>query len=179
MKKKEFDHIALSKETPEKVVEKLGKECDKCNHCCKMDAGLVLEEDLQRIADYLRIPIEDFKNEFLVEHDRFNTKLWKLKQLKEKNKPYGPCVFLKEDIGCMIHEAKPKHCKLCSTKSNHGEQLAVWFALNYLVNKDDPESIRQWASYLKTHPTIPGGELQDLVPDKNKLKKILSYEELR
>ena len=179
MKKKEFDHVALSKDTPEKEIEKHGAECDKCNHCCRVDAGVVLQEDIQRIADYLRIPVEDFKKEFLVEHEKFNTKLYKLKQLKQDNKPYGPCVFLKEEQGCIIHEVKPKHCKLCSTKSKHGEQLSVWFALNYLVNENDPESVRQWASYLKTHPTIPGGELHELVPNKEKLKKILSYEELK
>ena len=177
--KKDFDDLTFTIDTPEEVIEQHGLECDKCNQCCKVDAGIVLQEDLQRIADYLQIPVEELKNEFLVEHEKFNTKVWKLKQLKEKDKPYGPCVFLKEDKGCVIHEVKPKHCKLCSTKSKHGEKLSIWFALNYLVNADDPESIRQSASYLKTHPTIPGGELQELVEDPEKLKKILSYEYLK
>lgn len=52
--------------------------------------------------------------------------------------------------------------------------------LNYLVNKDDPESIRQYSTYLKSGgKTIEGGKLEELVPDKEKLKKILSFEQLR
>jgi len=49
--------------------------------------------------------------------------------------------------------------------------------LNHFVNKDDAESIRQFASYLKTGgKTLEGAELKDLVTDKDKLKKILSFE---
>jgi len=52
--------------------------------------------------------------------------------------------------------------------------------LNYLVNKNDPESIRQYAAYLKSGgKTIPGGKLEELIPDKEKLKKILNFEQLK
>ena len=50
---------------------------------------------------------------------------------------------------------------------------------NYFVNKDDPESIRQWNQYLKTQPTIEGGKLKDLVKNKKRLNKILNYDILR
>ena len=75
-----------------------------------------------------------------------------------------------------------KLCNLCGgkaaippppPKSKFGEQLSIWFVLNHLLDPHDPEAIRQWASYLKTHPTIPGGELHQLVSDKQKLHKIL------
>ena len=49
--------------------------------------------------------------------------------------------------------------------------------LNHFVNKDDPESVRQYASYLKTGgKTLEGAGLNDLVPDKEKLRKILSLD---
>ena len=52
--------------------------------------------------------------------------------------------------------------------------------LNYFVNKNDPESIRQFAAYLKSGgKTLPGGRLEDFIPDKKKLKKILNYDILR
>ena len=92
--------------------------------------------------------------------------------------PYGECVFHDKKQGCTIHEVKPLHCKVGSC-NDHGEAIHLWFTINYFVNKNDPESVRQWATYLKTHPTIPGGELEDLVPDKEMLSKILSYEILR
>lgn len=169
--------LSLTKDTPESVVSQIGSECTRCNYCCKIDSGILFEEDVTRIADFMAMPRDAFIKTYLDEHERFHTKCWKLKQIKEDGKPYGRCVLLTEQ-GCSVHDAKPKYCKLQSTVSKHGQQLAVWFALNHFVNPNDPESIRQWATYLKTHPTIPGGQLQDLVPDPAQLRRILSYEDL-
>ena len=48
------------------------------------------------------------------------------------------------------------------------------------VGKARGESVRQFAQYLKAGgKTLPGGELNDLVPDKKQLREILSYERLR
>jgi hypothetical protein len=43
------------------------------------------------------------------------------------------------------------------------------------VNAHDPESIRQYAIYLKTHEALPGGELRELVLDEGRLRKILDF----
>ncbi len=91
-------------------------------------------------------------------------------------KPYGPCVFF--DDGCKIHTVKPLECRIGNC-SEYGEELSIWFMLNYQVNVSDPESVRQYAIYLKTRPTIPGGKLEELVPDKEKLGKILDFRILR
>jgi len=175
----ERDNIAsvtISKETPEDIIAHYGKECTRCNYCCTVDSGILFEDDVTRIADWMRLPRDAFIEQFLDEHERFNTKCWKLKQIREDNKPYGRCILLNEK-GCSVHEVKPLYCKLLSTVSKHGQQLAVWFALHYFVNPDDPESIRQWAQYTKTHPTIPGGRVTDLVQNKERLQRILNYEE--
>lgn len=170
--------VFLTKDTPESVVSRLGNECKQCNYCCSVDSGILFSEDITRIADAMQMPRDEFIRTFLDEHERFNTKCWKLKQLKEDNKPYGKCVLLGEK-GCSVNKAKPKYCRLLSPSSKHGQQLAIWFALNYFVNPDDPESIRQWATYLKTHPTIPGGNLHELVPKQEQLQRILNYEDLK
>ena len=171
--------LSITKHTPEERIVEIGKECTGCGHCCKVDSGILFEEDVTRIADHLHMPRDDFIKTYLDDHERFNTKCWKLKQLREDNKPYGRCILLDQDNKCSVHEAKPKYCKLQSTVSRHGQQLSVWFALHHFVNPNDPESIRQWAMYLKTHPTIPGGQLHELVPDKERLRRIMTYEELR
>jgi len=94
-----------------------------------------------------------------------------------KGKPYGKCIFFDKEVGCRIHEVKPLECKVSMGCKDYGEQLSLWFMLNHFVNKDDAESIRQFATYLKSGgKTLPQAELKDLVPDKVKLKKILSYE---
>jgi Fe-S-cluster containining protein len=167
--------ISISKETAEDVVAEYGKECTRCNYCCTVDSGILFEDDIKRIADSMHLPRDEFIKTYLDPHERFNTKCWKLKQIKADNKPFGRCILL-NDKGCSVHKVKPRYCRVLSTVSKHGQQLSVWFALNYFVNNDDPESIRQWAQYLKTHPTIPGGTLHDLVKNKEELQRILNYE---
>ena len=169
--------IKVTKETPLKVVIELGKECSRCNRCCNLDSGIVLEEDIPRIAKHLKMTEKKVKSDQLVEHETYNTKCFKFKQIKD-GKPYGRCTML-DKKGCKIHDVKPLHCKVCSVKSAHGEALSQWFALNHLVDKNNPESIRQWAVFLEYNKPIPGGRLEELVPDKEKLRKILSFEILK
>lgn len=170
---KEIGLVGISKKTPKKTILKLGKECKRCNKCCKFGSGFLISEDLKNIADFLGIKEEELKKKHLEEVEKFNTKRFRPVTLKQ-GKKYGVCVFLSQD-GCKIHPVKPFECKI-SNCSKYGQSISIWFMLNYFVNADDPESIRQYAVYLKTHPTIPGGKLQELVPDKEKLRKILSYE---
>jgi hypothetical protein len=52
--------------------------------------------------------------------------------------------------------------------------------LNYFVNEDDPESLRQWNTYLKSGGKgITGGSFAELVPDLRIRMKLLNYEVLR
>ena len=97
---------------------------------------------------------------------------------EKTDKNYGPCIFLDERKGCLIHEVKPLECRIGSCEK-HGQEISIWFMLNYLVNPKDPESIRQYAMYLKTQPTIPGGRLEEIIPDDKRLKRILSFDILK
>jgi Fe-S-cluster containining protein len=175
---KEMPEIKISTKTPLKDVMKLVEDCKKCGHCCKYSSGHLVEGDMKKIAKFLGISEKKLKKDFLEENEKFNTKLHRPKLIRKGSLPYGECVFYSEKEGCTIHPVKPLHCKIGGC-GKHGEDLHLWFTINYFVNADDPESIRQWATYLKTHPTIPGGKLEELVPDKEKLKKILSFEVLR
>jgi Fe-S-cluster containining protein len=173
----ELPKLTITAKTPLKDVLKLAKDCNKCGHCCKYSSGYLAKGEEKKIAEFLGITEQELKEKFLEEGEKFNTKLLRPKQIK-KDKPYGECVFLDKKEGCSIQEVKPLHCKIGNC-NEHGEALHLWFTLNYFVNKSDPESIRQWATYLKTHPTLPGGNLEELVPDKKQLNKILNFEILR
>ena len=176
---KNCDFINITRFTPQEQILELGKNCDKSGHCCSFGGGYVLEDDIPKMAEHLGINEDEFKEKYLDEHEKFNTKCYKLKHDKKDGKPFGPCVFLDENKLCSIHDVKPLHCRVGNCCRMNGEQLSIWFALNHFVDENDPESIRQWATYLKSHPTIPGGELHELVPDKEKLKKILNFEILK
>lgn len=171
----------LAKNTPLKEVLKLAHpcRCDACTVGCRHGSGFLADEDLRKIAEFLNIEEEVLKKEFLEEVEKFNTKKFRPKILR-KGKPYGKCIFFDENIGCKIHEAKPLECRVSMGCKDYGEQISLWFMLNHFVNSNDAESIRQYSTYLKSGgKTLEGAELKDLVPDWEKLKKILSFQILK
>ena len=172
----------IYKNTPLKEVLKLAApcRCSSCNHGCKFGSGSLAGNDAKNIAKFLGVSEQDLKKGFLEEIELFNKKLLRPKLIREKDKPYGKCVFFDDEKGCTVHEVKPLECKTSIQCKDYGEDLSVWFMVNHVVDANDAESVRQYAQYIKSGgKVIPGAELENLVPDKNKLKKILSYEILK
>lgn len=166
--------MQIKKSTPESVLLKLGYKCSKCGKCCTYGSGFLTGKDIKRISSYLNITEKELVENCLEQVKKFNTTMHRPLVLKGK-KTYGNCVFYNQNSGCMIHEVKPMNCRIANC-SEYGEDAIVWFALNHFVNPDDPESVRQWSIYLKTGgKNIPGGSLNELVPDEEKLMQILDY----
>lgn len=172
----------ISKNTPLVEVMKDCKPCAcrACEHGCLHGSGVLTKEDVPKLAKHLGITEERLKEKHLEEVEKFNTKLFRPKVLRKDGKPFGKCSFYDEELKCTIHNAKPTECKVSMGCGEHGEELSVWFTLNTFLNENDPESVRQYASYLKVGgKTLPGGELHAIIKDEKTLKKILSYEILR
>ena len=172
----------ITKNTPLKEVLELAApcNCDSCNHGCKYGSGALAGDDAKNIARFLSVSERELKKGFLEETELFNKKIVKPRLIREKNKPYGRCVFYDDEKGCTIHEVKPLECKTSIQCKDYGEQLSIWFMVNHVVDPGDPESIRQFAQYIKSGgKIIPGAELKSLVPDEEKLKKILKYDILK
>lgn len=180
-KKTKGSKAIITRHTPLKKILGLGMQCDRCGHCCSHGSGFLTREEHKKIAEFLKISEKELKERYLEEVEKLNTRLWRPKLVKEQGKenlPYGKCVFLK-DNRCEIHKIKPLQCRVGNC-FEHGEKLSLWFTLNHFLNENDPESIRQYAVYLKSGgKTLKGAELKNLVKDKEKLKKILSYEVLK
>jgi hypothetical protein len=137
----------------------------------------MLDEEVMRIAKFLKMPAAKFRAEFLDGMEIFHTELFKIKSKKAEGKHYGPCAFLEGGI-CRIQEVKPLHCRVCNCKE--GDDLHVWFMVNHLLKADDPESVRQYVSYVKTcGRMIPGAEVKTLFPDAKRLKDIVDYKIMR
>lgn len=174
----------IKKNTPVETVLRLGnceagRECEQCKEGCRQGSGCFTEEQISRAARFLKLNEENFKKIWLEPVTRFNTTLWRPKQKKAKGKPHGQCVFFDEKEGCMIHEVKPMECKI-SNHNEYGEALHLWFTLNHFVNENDPQSVREWADYIESGGAIiPGGSLNELVPNQKNLKKIREYKILR
>jgi len=168
----------IHKNTPLKEVLKLAApcRCDSCNHGCRYGSGSLAGNDAKNIAKFLNIPEEELKKGFLEEVELFNKKVLRPKLIRENGKPHGQCVFYDDEKGCTIHEVKPLECRTSIGCRDYGEELSVWFMVNHLVNPEDPESIRQYAQYIKSGgKLIPGASLKEMVPDGEKLSEILNY----
>ena len=154
--------------------------CNSCNHGCRYGSGSLAGDDANNISSFLGISKEELKKGFLEEVDIFNKKVLRPRLVRKEGSLHGQCVFFDEKNGCTIHKVKPLECKTSISCKDYGEDLSVWFMVNYVVDSKDPESIRQYAQYIKSGgKLVPGASLQDLVPDQKRLKKILSYEILK
>lgn len=161
--------------TSQEDVERIGAECDKCGHCCKYGAGFAQSNELKKIAKHLDIDEEKLKKEYFNEANVFNKRVYKPNIKKTDGMPFGPCIFLKNNV-CKIHEVKPLHCRVGNCK-NSGEELSEWYAINHLVDKENDDSLREWSVRTELKPTIKGGKVEELIGEE-KAKKILRYKNL-
>ncbi len=171
----------IKKNTPLKEILKLVNDCGckDCENGCHFGSGILIEDEEKKIAKLLKIDEEELKKRYLEETEEFNKKFFRPK-LKRGEKPYGKCIFFDEKKKCMVHDTKPLQCRLSMGCKSYGEDLMLWFMLNYVIDKDDPENIRQFASYFASGgKTLEGGELKDFIPDEEKLNKILSFQILK
>lgn len=171
----------IKKNTPLREILKLVNDCDckECESGCNFGSGIFIGREKERAAKFLGISEEELKKKYLEETEEFNKKFLR-PRIKRGEKPYGHCIFFHKKKKCTIHNTKPMQCRLSMSCKPYGEDLMVWFMLNYFIDKDDPESIRQFASYLKSGgKTLEGGQLNDFVPDNDKLKKILEFKILK
>ncbi len=180
MKQKDKDRPAtgMTIHTPKELILEMSKDCDMCGSCCRFGSGFVLENEIPVIAGHLGHDIKSFKENFLQETEIFNKKVWKFNTINNHDKPYGPCIFLDGKI-CKIHDIKPLHCRIGTCKE-FGDEANTWFMINHFVDKDDPESIRQYHAYIKTGGRVlKGAELEKFVPEKTRLRHMLEYRILK
>ncbi|MEM2121530.1 MAG: YkgJ family cysteine cluster protein [Candidatus Woesearchaeota archaeon] len=169
--------MLISKKTPLKNILMLSSNCKNCGNCCKNGQGFVLNEETKTIAEYLKISEEELLKNYLEKTTLFNKEILKTKtknQKKNNKIPTGPCVFYEEEKGCLIHEVKPLFCRVVNCKP-YSTEIIQWYFLNYVLDKEDPEAIRQWAHFIKYNEPIPGAKLNELV-DEEKLNKIMNFE---
>ncbi|MBI4739828.1 YkgJ family cysteine cluster protein [Candidatus Woesearchaeota archaeon] len=171
----------IRKETPVSEVLKLTQPCGcaACRQQCKYGSGFASDDDLPKIAKHLCMDQEVMKQQLFEKRTLLNTALHRPKT-KTPQKPFGECVFFDYKRGCTIHEVKPLQCKLAMGCKEYGNDTRVWFLVNYFLNPADPQSIREYATYLKTGGHVLGGAtIENICPNKALREQILSYERLK
>ena len=88
------------------------RECERCpGYCCMSNGTLstpLTIEDIARIANHLRIPIEDFVHNFVKVTPRaFYTNV---PNAQACFKTTGPCPFLRGGL-CGVNKVKPEACR--------------------------------------------------------------------
>jgi Fe-S-cluster containining protein len=104
--------------------EGLRFKCTECGKCCTGAPGFawVNDEEIQAIADYLKMSVKDFGKRYL----RFVRGRYALVEMKNYD-----CVFLK-DKKCSIYPVRPNQCR-----------TFPW----WLQNLTSPEAWKEAASY--------------------------------
>ncbi|MBI2549038.1 YkgJ family cysteine cluster protein [Candidatus Woesearchaeota archaeon] len=175
-----IEPIQITKQSKANEVEVLATcdphGCGKFAHCCKYESAILNEDEIPKIANFLNISAEECKQKYLEKCERFNTEVWRARMEKTDVQPRGPCVFLHNNL-CSIHPVKPLFCRIGSCNA-FGERFLQWYWLNHCVQKEDAESIRQWAHYLRAHMAIPGGSLEEIIPNKERLQRMLTCEDV-
>jgi len=133
----------IKKETSLSDVLKLAPDCscEKCSHGCTMGSGVFTQDQIAPLAKFLNKTEEEVKKEYLEKAQLFNQTFFRPKILRE-GKPYGKCIFYNGK--CRIHEVKPLQCKVATGCGDHGEAIQDWFREKYLVNENDPISVREF-----------------------------------
>ncbi len=171
----------IKKGTPLKAIKVLAPACTckECSHGCTMGSGMLAEGDAKNIAKFLGISEAELRQKFLEEIELLNKKMLRPK-LERYGKPYGKCVFYDTKRGCTVHQVKPLQCKISMGCKEYSSDLTAWFMLNHVLDPHDPEAVRQYADYIASGGhVIPGGKLEEIVPDKKTRKKILGFKILK
>ncbi len=169
--------MKITKETPLQTLLELTPacRCHACSNSCRLGSGVLAPGDLEKIAAFLKEKPAAVRKKYFEEVTVYNKKVLRPKLLRN-GKPFGKCVFFDEKKGCTVHPVKPLECKLAMGCKPYGEESIQWFFLNYVVDPEDSQSIREYAQHLQYTTALPGGKLTDLIKDKKELKKMLDGE---
>jgi uncharacterized protein len=101
--------LALKKKDARKVDEAFHKEhidvfenmnCLNCANCCKTTSPIFYQNDIERIAKYLRIKPGEFVEKYL-----------RIDEDKDFVLKSSPCPFLDAENYCTVYENRPKACR--------------------------------------------------------------------
>lgn len=99
----------LKKINPEKIDEIVNHlfkkillliDCTACANCCKQLEVTLTEEDVEKLANDLKMPIYQFIDQYLIEDTE-------VPQFIFKNQP---CPFLKDNL-CLKYAVRPQTCR--------------------------------------------------------------------
>lgn len=125
--------------------EGLPFKCTECGKCCTGSPGYtwVTEQEIEAIAQHLKLPIETFVQRYLrVVDGRVS--------LNENQTNYD-CAFLK-DKKCLIYPVRPKQCR-----------TFPWWQQNLQSKEDWEEAAKRCEGINPTAPLVTFEEIQNVL----------------
>lgn len=165
--------------TTEEKISKLVHpcRCNKCENPCKFGSGAFIGDETKYAAKFFGITKLEFEKKYTENLTKFNTTLKRPIILRQEDKPYGNCIFYEENKGCKIHKVKPYECKIAMGCKKYGEELITWFDLKYFFNPEDPESVKQFKTYVDSGGhVLEGVELEKF---QEKLEQTKDFKHLK
>lgn len=121
--------------------------CDTCKGMCRFKPGWFMPGEVEKVAAYLGISIEDlFRNDLCVDWYESNEDMFVLSPSPDHglsgteypSEPHGVCDFLREDGTCRIYPVRPYECR----ESIHDEEIED-------VRKRHKEIAEAWIPHIK------------------------------
>jgi hypothetical protein len=151
--------------------------CKVCENSCNFGSGVLANGDLAKLAGFFGLSEEKTKETYLEEIEKFGTKRLRPKLLREKDNPYGRCIFYEKDIGCKVHKVKPLECSIAMGCKSYGEELIIWFDEKHFLDPKNPESLRQYKTYIEAGgKVLPGAELENIA-SKEQIDKMMKFDD--
>jgi Fe-S-cluster containining protein len=153
--------------------------CDACENSCNFGSGAFSDGEVEKLAAFLGISEKETREKYLEEIERFGTTRLKPKLERKEGMPYGKCTFYDKGAGCKIHEVKPLECKISMGCKDYGHDLIAWYHITHFLDTKNPESLRQFKTYLESGgKTVKGAEHKDIFDEKT-LKQMESFEDIK
>ncbi len=103
--------------------------CTECVACCKQQPGFLIPGDIQRIAEFLGAPVQEFlwASPGAKAMDTRTGRVFSIPTITPRMKD-GRCAFLDENDRCKIHPVAPFGCAYADTHMSleHGQRISVW-----------------------------------------------------
>jgi len=94
-------------------------DCTACANCCRVATTQVTERDMEHLAKYLRVKVDDFLRDYTEETEDEG-------RILKRNE--GGCVFLDGNL-CSVYDARPNTCEVFPhlVKGNGSLLSRMWF----------------------------------------------------
>ena len=128
--------------------------CPDCVQCCKTQPGPLIPGDLERIATFLNLPLEEAKIFFWASdgamvQDQATGRIRRVRTITPKY-AHGKCVFLDANDRCRIHPVAPAGCAYFDTHMDAVEGMRRGLTIVHLQDTIDYQ-VQRGTLDLATH----------------------------